>query len=347
MRGRPSGRFAYFYRRMSRRPKILVIRFSSIGDIVLTTPVFRVLKKRIEPAPELHFLTKKSYASVLEGNPYIDRIHSIEKSTAELDEVLRGHDFDYVVDLHRNLRSAMVKRSLKVVDFTVEKRNFDKWLLVRFGSRRKEIPHITDRYLACLKPFGKEISEGDGKGLDFFIPDSERSAAAALFPNVNQHDVALALGATHDGKRMPYKLLSDLIQGSQQRFILLGGKEDLGTAEALKRAFGDRVLHACGELSLHASAALAERCGKLISGDTGMMHIGAALGIPVISVWGCTSPELGMAPYRPHPSSVVIEPVDRSKRPCSKLGDRCKYGKENRCISAIRAEQILTVLQGL
>lgn len=332
---------------MSRRPKILVIRFSSIGDIVLTTPVFRVLKSRMEPSPEVHFLTKKSYASVLEGNPNIDRIHAIEKSTAELDELLQELDFDYVIDLHRNVRSAMVKRSLKVVDFTVDKRNFAKWLLVRFGSRRKKIPHIADRYLGCLHPFGKEISEGDGKGLDFFIPDAEREAAERAFPDVNQHDVALALGATHIGKRMPLKLLRELIQKSPQRFVLLGGKEDVELAEALQNEFEERVLHACGELSLHASAALAGRCGKLISGDTGMMHIGAALGIPVISVWGCTSPELGMAPYQPHPASVVIEPADRSKRPCSKLGDRCKYGKENRCISAIRTEQILIVLQDL
>jgi ADP-heptose:LPS heptosyltransferase len=326
---------------MSDRPRILVIRFSSIGDIVLTTPVFRMLKEQMEPAPEIHFLTKAAFGGLLSANPHIDRIHTIDKATAELDEVFKEIHFDYIIDLHKNIRSAMVKRSLKALDFTVDKRNWDKWLLVRFGKDRMNGLHIVDRYLETVKLFG---IEDDGKGLDYFIPEGETV-------DTNQYTsktfVAIALGAAHVGKRMPEELITEACIALPFDIVLLGGKEDQPEGERIALAAGSHVHNAAGKHSIHGSASLVQQAEVVISADTGLMHIAAAFSKKVISVWGCTTPSLGMSAFRPDPASIIIEPKGLDKRPCSKLGNKCKYGEKNRCIAHVQTAQLVSAVQTL
>ncbi len=323
---------------MSDRARFLIIRFSSIGDIVLTTPVIRALREQIDPTPEIHFLTKRAYSEVLAHNPYIDHIHTIDQSTAELTDTLRELNFDYVVDLHNNIRSRMVKKRLKALDFTVNKQNWDKWLLVQFGGG-KPIRHIVDRYLETLLPFGLD---DDGFGLDFHIPPEAENEVNRL-PNLPRQYTAVALGATHVGKRMSAELLIAIAKRSALPFVLLGGLGDQAIGEAIVAAV-PTAINLAGTLSLHASAEVIQRSEQLLTGDTGLMHIGAALQKKVVSVWGCTDPTLGMSPYRADAQSIAITPSDRQKRPCSKLGDRCKYGSENRCIDAIDPEAVIAAL---
>lgn len=327
---------------MSTRPRFLVIRFSSIGDIVLTTPVLRALKEQIEPEAEIHFLTKRQYAPILEANPRVDRVHSIEKATAEVMDELKAAEFDYIIDLHRNIRSSMVKRGLKMIDFTFKKRNYDKWLLVNFGIDKLGDEHIVQRYLATLQAFG---IEEDDRGLEYYIPDDATYADGDGL--LTKPYIAVALGATHAGKVMTAELLEEVIQLTPARFMLLGGPEDADKGKALAATAPDRVVNFAGKLSLHESASVIERSATVLTGDTGLMHIAAAFQKNIVSVWGCTTPSLGMSPYRPGEKSVIIEPVNRTKRPCSKLGDRCKYGKNNRCISAVSASEISDALTHL
>lgn len=326
---------------MSDRPKILVIRFSSIGDIVLTTPVFRVLKEQMEPAPEIHFLTKKSFGGLLEANPHVDQIHTIEKATAEVDKTLKEINFDYVIDLHKNVRSSMVKRSLKALDFTLDKRNWDKWLLVRFGKDNLQDAHIVKRYLETVRLFG--ITD-DGKGLDYFIPEAEQVSASDY---TSKPFVAIALGAAHVGKKMTAAQIEGVCASLQTDIILIGGEEDMEQGEILATNFSGRVHNAAGKHSVHGSASLIEQAEVVVAADTGMMHIAAAFGKKLVSVWGCTTPSLGMSAYRPHPASIVVEPIGLDKRPCSKLGNKCKYGDGNRCITHVSADQISSAVKKL
>lgn len=326
---------------MSDRPRILVIRFSSIGDIVLITPVLRVLKEQMEPAPEIHFLTKASFGGLLEANPHIDQIHTIDKATAELDDVFKDIHFDYIIDLHKNIRSAMVKRSLKALDFTLDKRNWDKWLLVRFGKDRMNGLHIVDRYLDTVKLFG---IHDDGKGLDYFIPEGEEVDPKTY---TNKPYVAIALGAAHIGKRMPEALIQQVCEELPKEIILLGGKDDFDEGERIANVIGNRVHNAAGKHSIHGSASLVQQAEVVISADTGLMHIAAAFTKKIVSVWGCTTPSLGMSAFRPHPSSIIVEPEGLDKRPCSKLGNKCKYGEKNRCITQVKAKQITSAVQEL
>ncbi len=320
---------------MSRAPRFLIIRFSSIGDIVLTTPVLRAIHEQIDADAEIHFLTKNRFVPLLRHNPRIHSVYGIEKATAEVTEELLAADFDYIIDLHSNIRSSMVKRALKMIDFTVDKRNLDKWLLVRFGKDRLQGEHIVQRYLKTLKAFGVEE---DQKGLEFHIPESQQISAPEA--GLSAPYFCIALGAQHKGKTMTTLLIEAVIKGVEAPFALLGGPEDAEKGEQLVRRLGSRVMNFAGSCSIHQSASIIAQSSGIVTGDTGLMHIASALNVPVLSVWGCTSPALGMSPYRPHPDSLIIEPVDRKRRPCSKLGDRCKYGKENRCITVVEANQI-------
>lgn len=319
--------------------KLLIIRFSSIGDIVLTTPVMRRLKEQLEGEVEIHYLTKAAFASILTVNPYIDKVWTMQDSLDEVIETMQGEDYDYIIDLHRNLRSGLTKRKLKGgMEFTLKKYNFEKWLLVNFGIDRMPEKHIVDRYLDTIKPF---TLEDDGKGLDYFIPEKTKVDLRRFSLKESEY-VAWVVGAAHPGKRFSARKVASVINQIQRPIVLLGGKSDQALAQEVMQSATGHVVDFTGRTSLHDSAWLLDNADCVVTPDTGMMHIAAALGKRIISLWGCTVPAFGMYPYRPGESSQIIEPKGLSKRPCSKLGDRCKY-PEN-CIEQIDEGEVLRAI---
>ena len=318
--------------------RILVLRFSSIGDIVLTTPVVRRLYDQLEGEVQIHYCTRSAYAPLVEHHPAIHKVHSFEKDLTEVLDALMDTEFHYIVDLHHNVRSSIAKRKMNALNFTLDKRNADKWLLVRFGLDRLKGQHIVERYLETVKAFGLK---DDGKGLDLCIPDTERVSSEDYAEGWQPGHAALAIGATHEGKRMTEEQLISICDHLESPVVLLGGIDDAKLGTRIAQQTGNRVWNACGMFSILGSADLASKAGIVIAGDTGLMHIATAVQTPVISVWGCTTPSIGMSPWRPAKGSVIVEPHDRSKRPCSKLGNRCKYGMHNRCISAVDPRRIV------
>ncbi|MBT3622312.1 MAG: glycosyltransferase family 9 protein [Flavobacteriales bacterium] len=125
--------------------KILVVRFSSIGDIVLTTPVVRMLRKQLNA--QVHYLTKSSYISLLKNNPYIDSVYQINDSINEVIADLKQENYDYVIDLHSNLRTQMLKLRLGVPSKSFNKLNMEKFMLTTFKLDSMPKVHIVDRYL--------------------------------------------------------------------------------------------------------------------------------------------------------------------------------------------------------
>lgn len=318
--------------------RILVIRLSSIGDIVLTTPVVRRLATQLDGQVEVHFLTKEKFASVLQGNPHIHRIHTMRDTVQEVLPELEKIGFHYIIDLHNNIRSSIVKRRLKALAFTFDKINFRKWLWVNLGWNTLPQMHVVDRYMATIKAFG---TDDDGKGLDFFIPDDVRIDLPASH---SSDYVAFAVGAAHEGKRMSPEKIIGWLKHCDFPVVLIGGKEDMPDAQAIVNACGANVVSRAGEWSLHQSALAVRDAVAVIAGDTGMMHIASAFQKKILSLWGCTVPGLGMYPYRPHPESAMLEPHGRKKRPCSKLGNHCKYGMQHKCIDQIPDEEIISTL---
>jgi len=324
--------------------KILIIRFSSIGDIVLTTPVVRCLKQQLEGEPEIHYLTKNSYSGLLENNPYITKIHAINKSTNEVIEELQKERFDYVIDLHKNLRSSRVKQKLEGLSFSFDKLNWQKWLLVNWKINRMPKIHIVDRYLQSVKALG---IENDGKGLDYFLPkDTEKKE---LLPkNFPTEYIALVLGATHATKRLPDNKFKELVSQLKHPIVLIGGKEDADLGIEIEKMDAERVFNAAGKMSLNESAALLKRATAVITHDTGMMHIAAAFQKKIISIWGNTVPDFGMYPYLNEVNKnnyTVIENNTLSCRPCSKIGfDKCPKG-HFRCMKEIESNAVIKALK--
>jgi ADP-heptose:LPS heptosyltransferase len=299
--------------------KVLIIRFSSIGDIVLTTAVIRCLKKQI-PGIEIHYLIKKQYHEILGSNPYISKFWLFNDNFQELIPKLRAEKFDHIIDLHKNLRSFYVRFKLKRLSSSFPKLNFQKWLIVNFKINILPGIHLVDRYFKAVKRLG--ISN-DGQGLDYFIPLTEEVDLTSLPPAFRNGFIAFVIGGKHTTKILPDEKAVYLCKNLGYPVILLGGKEDRERGEIILRQAGDKVFNACGLYSVNQSASVVRRADKIITNDTGLMHIAAAFKKPVLSIWGNTIPAFGMFPYMPLESrekSIIFEVKDLSCRPCSKIG---------------------------
>ncbi|WP_046244598.1 glycosyltransferase family 9 protein [Hymenobacter terrenus] len=332
--------------------KILVLRFSSIGDIVLTTPVVRALAQQV-PGAEVHFATKPAYRSLLESNRHIAKVHCLTGPLGELVQALKAEQFDYLIDLHNNLRTRLIKLRLGVKSSSFDKLNGRKWLLVNFKIDKLPRVHIVQRYLAAAAPLG---IRDDGQGLDYFIPEDQEVDLAMLPPAFQRGYVAVAIGAQHATKRLPVDKLIELCAKLARPIVLLGGREDESIAHVIEQAFETEaaplqppaqtipdspyyfpknfpvqsatrplIVNGCGRYSLHQSASLLRQAQFVVSHDTGLMHIAAAFGKEIFSIWGNTVPAFGMYPYRT--DFRVLEVNNLSCRPCSKIGfAKCPQG---------------------
>lgn len=302
--------------------KILIIRFSSIGDIVLTTPVIRCLKTQVKDA-EIHFLSKEIFSDLLVNNPYIDKLHLLNKSFKDTLSQLKEENFDYIIDLHNNIRTFRVKINLRKKSASFNKLNLKKWLLVQFKINLLPEIHIVERYFETCKYFN---ITNDNKGLDFFIPDDEYVSKNQLPKNFHVNFGVLVIGGKHFTKQIPDTILIELCKTTKIPLILLGGKEDRIKAEQIrKQAENSDIFNACGSFSINQSASIIEQSQLVITSDTGLMHIASAFNKKIISVWGNTVPEFGMYPYLPNKQKAeIIENKSLKCRPCSKIGfEKC------------------------
>lgn len=322
--------------------KILIIRFSSIGDIVLTSPVVRCVKKQI-PGATIHMLTKSVYAPMLEANPHIDKIYSFHKGLHEVIPKLRKEHYDLIIDLHKNLRSLRVRIALWKKTYSFQKLNFRKlWYTV---TKQNVMPdkHIVDRYLDSVKPLG---IINDGQGLDFFVADEERVCSLAFPSSFQKGYVALVIGSKHATKQMPVNFLIRLCKQIHHPIILIGGDSDREKAMQIENAVGTTVFNTCGAYTIGKSASIIEGALGVITPDTGMMHIAAAYRKNIISVWGNTVPAFGMYPYFPTDykgHSIIMENNDLACRPCSKLGYKHCPKKHFKCMNDLSTNEIATL----
>ncbi len=324
--------------------RVLIIRFSSIGDIVLTTPIVRCLKRQL--GAEIHYLTKQNYASLLAANPYVDQIHTIQERVGDCMPSLKQLSWDLVVDLHKNLRSRQVRRGLRAPSASFDKINLAKWLKVNLKVDRLPDVHIVDRYFQATGPL--EVTY-DGEGLDFFLPEDIQ------VPDLPQEPYAcVAIGGAHETKKMPTTQLRQLCEGLPTQVLVVGGPQDRSAGEALDQL--DHVHNLAGQLSISESAYVLSGAAVVISHDTGMMHIAAALRRPILSIWGNTIPAFGMYPFYPKGHNIphhISEVPDLACRPCSKIGHaqcpkghfRCMVDQDPRLLAEKAVELMSSYLQ--
>ena len=324
--------------------KILLIRLSSIGDIVLTSPVIRCLKEQL-PDAELHFALRDAYLPVIKANPYIDKVHVFRGDLRELAASLRKEKFDHIVDLHKNQRSLLIKMFLVLSDLSLlrsissfPKLNLRKWVLVNFKWDLMPDIHIVDRYFKAVRKLGVT---NDGRGLDYFIPPEEEVDISQFGLAFQRGYVAFVIAAKHVTKALPDHKIVAMIRHSSRPVILLGGPEDREKGERILAGTGsERVYNACGRFSLNQSASLVRQAKKVVTHDTGLMHIAAAFRKDIISAWGNTVPEFGMYPYLPQDEgrSKILEVKGLSCRPCSKIGfEKCPKG-HFKCMEQIEGD---------
>ncbi len=305
-------------------PKILVIRFSSIGDIVLTSPVTRCIKKQLHDA-EVHFLTKKQFAPIVASSPYIDKVIEFDNNLSDVKEQLAKENYDHIVDLHHNLRSSLIKKALKTQATSFNKLNFEKWLLVNLKINKLPAVHIVERYFETVRGLGVS---NDKEGLDYFIGDNGTLTESVLTKIGSEKFGVVVAGANHSTKKMPSSLMNTVIKDIHHRVIVLGGPDDIPYGDEICENNANSI-NLCGQLTLAQSAQVVKHSVVVITPDTGLMHIAAAFKKPVLSIWGNTVPEFGMYPYMPgqENNSVIFEVKGLKCRPCSKIGyEKCPKG---------------------
>jgi len=324
--------------------KFLIIRFSSIGDIVLTTPVIRCLKQQVENA-EVHYLTKQNFKGIIETNPYVDKLHILQDDLAAVIEALRKEEFDYIIDLHHNIRTLKVKRALhKVPAISFNKLNIQKWLLTALKINMMPPVHIVDRYLDTLKSFGVK---NDNKGLDYFIPEKDIVKNGDIPASHSLGYIGVVIGAAHTTKKLPLHKLKSLCAEIDHPVILLGGPEDRQTGDEIALIDDVKIYNSCGKFNLNESADLVRQAKVIITHDTGLMHIAAAFKKPILSIWGNTVPAFGMTPY--YGTSMVANKIFEIKnlwcRPCSKIGySKCPLG-HFKCMERHNINEIANIIK--
>lgn len=320
---------------MTKKPNILVIRFSSIGDIILTTPIIRCLKSQINA--EIDFLTKSSYKNIIISNPNIREVHTTSESSKTI-EALRSRHYDFIIDLQNNFRSFKIRLLLGVKSYTFPKYNFRRYLLIYFGLNLLN-DHIVERYFKSVE---KLNVYNDNNGLDYFIS----SKMSKIDFNTEQDYICWCIGGTYEQKKLSALQIKNVISKIKLPIIFIGGKSEkkisVQIIDSIKK---DNVFNLCGETSIDQSAYLMKNSKLILTNDTGMMHIASVFSTPIISFWGCTKPSLGFSPY---PSNIKSKNIisSLSKRPCSKHGQYCRFQRSG-CIKEIDENVIVNSVEKL
>jgi len=322
--------------------KILIIRFSSIGDIVLTSPVLRCIKNQY-PDAKLHFVTKVQYKGLLEYNPYIDKIHTLERNISKLIQQLWAENFDFIIDLHNNIRSHRICIALLKRVGRVYKLNFAKWIIVNTKTDLLPTLHVVDRYIEAASHINLK---NDNKGLDFFLPPSMNLNQLNI-PSVFKENnyIAWVLGGKHNTKIFPAEKIINICSKLNFPIILLGDSNDQTNGELIAQA-ASIVYNFAGKLSLFESAMVVKNASVVVTNDTGLMHIAAAFQKKIVSLWGSTVKAFGMYPYMPQAKFDyrIIEVANLSCRPCSKIGFKVCPKKHFKCMNEINENEVLEAI---
>ncbi|MDB4998944.1 MAG: glycosyltransferase family 9 protein [Mucilaginibacter sp.] len=316
--------------------KILVIRFSSMGDIIYTTPVVRCIKKQLAGA-QVHFITKPAFKYIYDNNPYVDKLLLLKPSLSDTIADIKTEGYDYIIDLHNNLRTTIIKLRTGIKSYTYKKQTIRKWLSLKFNLKLVPPTHLVDRYMQAVKYLGVT---NDGQPIDYYIKAHHK--LADLLPLTHQKNyVAFVIGATHFTKRMPNDKIISICRELKYPVVLLGGNDVKVNGDEIAAAIGSNIYNACGKTTLDESVFLVSQSATVIGFDTGLTHIAEAFNKPIVSVWGGTVPELlGVQPYMV--KDVLVAGIDLPCRPCSKFGlEKCPLG-HFKCMKEIPEEPITT-----
>lgn len=328
--------------------KILIIRLSSIGDIVLSTPLVRCLRAAV-PSAQIDFLVKKKYCEILVGNPYISNLILFENDIFKLAKRIRKEKYDFILDIHNNFRTFLLILFSGAKILRYKNYMFRRFFLSEFGLNfYKEIVPVFQRYLKTAEFLGVSY---DNKGLDFFIdpalsekPLAKKGGDGNAEDRFEQTRINQCIGicpvAVWKTKRWLKQNFVDLakriLEKQDCNILIFGGRNDFDYCENIKILVGPKAKNLCG-LSLKETAVALKKCKYLLTNDTGLMHIAEALKVPVVAFFGPTVEEFGFYPQLKK-SKVFFKNI--LCRPCSTKGSgKCPVG-DFRCMTGISVEEV-------
>jgi heptosyltransferase II len=329
-------------------PNVLAVRFSSIGDILLTTPLLRAIRHRHQDA-RITVLTKQAYVPLLSHNPHVDRIITLGpgRSLPSLAAEVRAGSFTHRLDLHGSLRSHALRAMAPGRWTSYPKHRIARALLIHTKRNHyRDRRPVPERYFLAARDL--DVCP-DGAPPEFFLgPDAEREAALWLANSglaSNRPLIAVAPGAAHATKRWPLEhwraLVSQIISGGSP-VAIVGGPGDSSLGASLAGSGHGQVASAAGTFGLQTTGALLRRSAAVVSGDTGVMHMATGVGTPVVALYGPTVEPFGFFPYTGR--ATVLE-VGLSCRPCSSQGSpRCPLS-HHRCMLELRPDLVYDSVQ--
>jgi lipopolysaccharide heptosyltransferase II len=332
---------------LNSRYKFLIIRFSSIGDIILTTPLIRCLRATF-PNAQIDFLVKKEFAVVLSGNPHINNIITFDKTDGrnQLRQIrmqVQLSRYSMIFDIQKNIRSMMIGVGSRTGIAGFSKKLLARDLLIRFKINiYKEIKPVYLRYFESVETLGVQY---DGKGTEVFPSQQETGAVEALLAQNNLPQdkpfLVIAPGAQWENKRWTttgFATAADAFCNKTGAYtLLIGGPGDVETCRLVQAEMATPSLNLAGKLSLMGSAALLGKAAMVFTNDTGMLHMAQAMKAPVVAVYGPTTRELGFFPLAEN--SRVAE-IELSCRPCTQKGLHSCPKKHFRCMNDLKPELV-------
>ncbi|MEM7298023.1 MAG: glycosyltransferase family 9 protein [Bacteroidota bacterium] len=316
--------------------KILIIQSSSLGKVVMSTPVIRLLKTQLEA--EVHVASDSEYIQVLENNPYLDEIHSTSNSAITSSNSLKHQGFDLIIDLDNSIKSFLTRVFLKGKKIIHRHKRIKKWWSLKLRLNHHPERHLTDRYIETLASLGVKP---DNLGLDFFISDRNHVERNWL-PKTHQNGYAVfILDATKKTKQLPIKRMIELCDRINKPIILLGGNWVNKLAVEIEQFFRrgseqeekeieslnkkTAIFNACGKFNLNQTASIIDQANWVFTHDNDLMHVAAALNKQTFSIWGSSTANFGEYPYRT--KFTIFENTKIKCRPCSFRGyDKCPKG---------------------
>jgi heptosyltransferase-2 len=332
--------------------KILVIRLSSLGDVILTTPLLKVLKQNY-PQSKIDYLVKHEYSDVLKNNPNTDNLITCDddinfSGLTKLKKQIKSNKYDLIIDAHNNLRTFYLQLFLNSKKIKFKKFSIRKFLLVRFKiNLMKDFPSVSQRYCEILKPLG--IS-APAVLHEIFPDESSKQKVDLLFKELNlskdKKIICIIPSSKHFTKTYPEEKYCELINkfdAARYSFILIGKETDKINIDKIKSKTGSNVYDLCDKLNVLETAELMKNCWLVISGDTGPMHIAEAVNAPLIMLAGSSVKEFGF--YPKNKNSIVLENNTLKCRPCSHIGkSSCPEG-HFKCMSEIKPDQIFEKIE--
>lgn len=311
--------------------KILIIRLSSLGDILLTTPVIRALKNKYSSS-QIDFLVKQVYSDVIRFNPNINQVFSFD-AKGEIIKKLKQNRYDIVIDLQNNLRSRRITSRLNSSIFRFHKLTLKKFLLVHFKMNLlKNSKTITERYAEAFPNL-----QLDDKGLEIFIPDNIESKLNKIdFKEI----IGFCPGSKHFTKRWPIEYFINLGNKLTEQglsIVIFGGKDDKEICFKISSQIPNSINLQNDDDILQIAKDM-KKCKLIISNDSGLMHTAAAVGVPVVALFGSSVKEFGFVPYRV--KNLVIENKSLSCRPCSHIGKEICPHKHFKCMKDLTPDYV-------